>query len=88
MLCNLLFVFSYRLCIFAGDVTPIEIMCHLPAVCEDKDIPYCYVPSKKDIGEALGRKKPCICVIVKSTESVAELYEEVKQEIGALPVTW
>lgn len=76
------------LCIFAGDVTPIEIMCHLPAVCEDKDISYCYVPSKKDIGEALGRKKPCICVIVKTTETMADLYKEVKEEMGTLPVIW
>uniref|UniRef100_A0A8D9BRA5 H/ACA ribonucleoprotein complex subunit 2 n=1 Tax=Cacopsylla melanoneura TaxID=428564 RepID=A0A8D9BRA5_9HEMI len=76
------------LCIFAGDVTPIEIMCHLPAVCEDNDISYCYVPSKKDIGEALGRKKPCICVIVKANATLSELYDEVKTEMGALPITW
>lgn len=69
-------------------MTPIEIMCHLPAVCEDKDVSYCYVPSKKDIGESLGRKKPCICVIIKSTESMQELYDEVKTEMGALPITW
>ena len=24
--------------IFAGDVTPIEVMCHLPAVCEEKNL--------------------------------------------------
>lgn len=76
------------LCIFAGDVSPVEIMCHLPAVCEDNDVSYCYIPSKKDIGEALGRKKPCICVIIKRTESLGDAYDECKQEIGALPITW
>merc|ERR1719243_452843 len=25
------------LVIFAGDVTPIEVMCHMPAVCEEKE---------------------------------------------------
>ena len=32
--------------IFAGDVTPIEVMCHMPAVCEEKGLPYVYTPSR------------------------------------------
>jgi H/ACA ribonucleoprotein complex subunit 2 len=28
------------LVVFAGDVTPIEVMCHMPAVCEEKSLPY------------------------------------------------
>ena len=38
------------LVVFAGDVTPIEVMCHLPAVCEEKGLPYCYTPSRQDLG--------------------------------------
>lgn len=38
------------LCIFAGDTSPIDIMCHMPGVCEDKKIPYCYTPSREDLG--------------------------------------
>ena len=33
--------------ILAGDARPIEIICHFPVLCEDKDIPYCFVPSQK-----------------------------------------
>ena len=32
--------------VFAGDVTPIEVMCHMPAVCEEKSLPYVYTPSR------------------------------------------
>ena len=39
------------LCIFAGDTTPIDIMCHMPAVCEEKKIPYCYTPCRDDLGK-------------------------------------
>lgn len=39
--------FPSRFVVFAGDVTPIEVMCHLPVVCEDRNIPYAYVPAKK-----------------------------------------
>jgi large subunit ribosomal protein L7Ae len=38
----------------ALDVDPPEIVAHLPLLCEEKKIPYCYVPSKKSIGRAVG----------------------------------
>ena len=28
--------------VFAGDVTPVEVMCHLPAVCEEKVTKKCF----------------------------------------------
>lgn len=32
--------------VFAGDTLPIEVYCHLPIMCEDRNLPYAYVPSK------------------------------------------
>ncbi|GBP35632.1 hypothetical protein EVAR_33835_1 [Eumeta japonica] len=69
---------------FAGDISPIEIMCHLPAVCEEKDVPYCYTPSRKDIGGAMGTMRGCIMVLIKEHEDYKELYDEVKSEIKLL----
>lgn len=43
--------------VFAGDVSPIEIMCHMPFVCEQKNIPYCYTPCHKDLGNSDKRKQ-------------------------------
>ena len=37
----------YRICIIAGDISPIDVVTHLPVLCEDHDIPYIYVPSKE-----------------------------------------
>ena len=34
------------LVIIAGDVSPLDIISHMPVLCEDKNIPYCYAPSK------------------------------------------
>lgn len=42
------------LVIIAGDVSPVEVICHMPGVCEDKKIPYCYTPSKADLGKYQG----------------------------------
>ncbi|XP_046610009.1 H/ACA ribonucleoprotein complex subunit 2-like protein [Neodiprion virginianus] len=72
------------LVVFAGDVTPIEIMCHLPAVCEDKDIPYCYTPSRQDIGVAMGVKRGSLMVLIKENPEYKELYDEVKKEMVKL----
>ena len=33
--------------ILAGDTRPIEVIAHLPVICEESGIPYCYVPSKE-----------------------------------------
>lgn len=79
------------ICIFAADVTPIDVMCHLPAVCESKGIPYCYVPMRKDISEAMSVRRPTLMALVvkqKSPEAFPdqELYEECSQAIAALPL--
>lgn len=72
--------------IFAGDITPIDIMCHLPGVCEDNDIPYVYVPSRKDLGAAMGIMRGCMTVLVRPHDDYKEIYNELKEEITNLGV--
>lgn len=71
--------------IFAGDVYPIDIMCHLPAVCEEKDIMYCFTPSRQDLGVAMGVKRGSIALMIRENSDYAELYEELKGELKNLP---
>jgi H/ACA ribonucleoprotein complex subunit 2 len=73
------------LVVFAGDVTPVEVMCHLPAVCEEKDIPYVYTPSRQDLGTAMGVKRGSLMVLIREHEDYKELYDEVEQEMKSLP---
>ncbi|XP_014208951.1 H/ACA ribonucleoprotein complex subunit 2-like protein isoform X1 [Copidosoma floridanum] len=70
--------------VFAGDVNPIEIMCHLPVVCENKNIPYCYTPSRQDIGAALGVKRGSLMVLIKKHSDYKDLYEEIKSAMEVL----
>jgi len=72
--------------VFAGDVTPIDVMCHLPGVCEEKNIPYVYVPLKVDLSAAVGIKRPCLMVLVRRHEDYQELYDELHAEVKALPL--
>merc|ERR1712038_1114216 len=54
--------------IFAGDVQPVEIYCHLVGVCESKNIPYCYTPSKQMLGATLNSKRSTCVILVKKTD--------------------
>ncbi|XP_045476664.1 H/ACA ribonucleoprotein complex subunit 2-like protein [Harmonia axyridis] len=72
--------------LFAGDVTPIEIMCHLPAICEEKNIPYVYTPSRKDLGGSIGVKRGCLMVLIRPHPEYQESYDELYTEIKNIPV--
>lgn len=74
------------LAVFAGDVTPIEVMCHLPAVCEEKEIPYVYVPLRADISTAIGIKRPALMVLIRHNEDYGDLYAECESELKQLPL--
>ncbi|AFH42441.1 MULTISPECIES: 50S ribosomal protein L7Ae [Fervidicoccus] len=43
-----------KLVVIAEDVDPPEVVAHLPLLCDEKKIPYTYVPSKKKLGESVG----------------------------------
>lgn len=72
------------LCILAGDVTPIDIYCHLPIVCEDREIPYCFVDSKAKIAEAIGAKRPCIAMLIEADDEYQDLYEKCYNKLAKI----
>lgn len=54
--------------ILAADAEPIEIILHLPLVCEDKNIPYIFVKSKIALGRACGVSRPVVSCAIISRE--------------------
>ncbi|KAJ1909335.1 snoRNA-binding protein [Mycoemilia scoparia] len=52
------------LVILAGNTAPIDVISHIPVLCEDKNIPYCFVPSRQELGKASSTKRPTSCVMV------------------------
>jgi len=43
-----------KLIIIAEDVEPPEVVAHLPILCEEQNTAYAFVPSKQELGKALG----------------------------------
>jgi len=76
------------LVVLAGDVSPIDVVSHVPLVCEEKNIPYCYTPSKQELGEALGSKRPSCMTLVKCGvgEGVKELFDDCVGRIKEIPL--
>ncbi|WKX93166.1 hypothetical protein Q1695_010870 [Nippostrongylus brasiliensis] len=72
--------------VLAGNVSPIDVYSHLPGLCEDNEIPYCYVPSREQLGLAAGRLRPSIVVYIKPHADYQELYDEVYEAVNALVV--
>ena len=55
--------------IMTADTEPIEILLHLPLLCEDKNVPYVFLPSKTALGRACGVSRPVIAASVTTNEA-------------------
>ena len=55
--------------VLAADTEPIEILLHLPLLCEDKNVPYVFVSSKIALGRACGVSRPVISASVTSNDA-------------------
>ncbi|KAI8501108.1 NHP2-like protein 1 [Branchiostoma belcheri] len=54
--------------VMAADTEPLEIILHLPLLCEDKNVPYVFVRSKQALGRACGVSRPVIAASVTINE--------------------
>jgi len=78
-----------KLVVIAENVDPPEVVAHLPLLCEEKKIPYVYVPDKKRLGEAAGIEVQSAAVaIVEPGDAKQELNDliakvnEIKTKAG------
>ncbi len=50
--------------ILAADISPMDVISHIPVLCEDHNIPYIYVTSRAELGAAGCTKRPTSVVLV------------------------
>jgi H/ACA ribonucleoprotein complex subunit 2 len=51
-------------CVLAGDVSPVDVISHIPILCEKNKVPYIYIPSRQLLGTASCTKRPTSVVIL------------------------
>jgi large subunit ribosomal protein L7Ae len=70
-----------KLVLIAEDVDPPEVVAHLPLLCEERKIPYIFVPSKEKIGNAVGIDVPAASVCIVKEGEATELVKEILARI-------
>ena len=71
--------------IFAADVSPPDVISHLPVQCERKGIPYIFVRSRVELGLAADTKRPTSVVMLTLKDgagSIEEKFEKMKEIIA------
>lgn len=73
-----------KLVLISEDVQPPEIVAHLPPLCDEKNIPYVYVPKQSELGAAAGLDVGAAAAAILDPGKGKELMEEVIQKVRAL----
>lgn len=61
--------------ILAADISPMDVISHIPVLCEDHNVPYIYVTSRAELGMAGQTKRPTSVVMV-SREAAKKAVEK------------
>ena len=72
-----------ELIVMAADTEPLEILLHLPLLCEDKNVLYVFVPSKVALGRACGVSRPVISASITSNDA-SQLQPQIEKLKGQI----
>ncbi len=67
--------------VIAGDVTPEEIVIHIPMLCKEKGVPYAFLPTKKELGESVGIMVGTSAVAVENAGGAAEKLQDIIKKL-------
>ena len=70
-----------QLVVLAGDVTPEEIVIHIPMLCKENGITYAFVPTKKDLGSAVGLMVGTSAIAVENAGGAAERLSDIIKKL-------
>jgi len=73
-----------KLVVIAEDVDPPEVVAHLPILCDERKIPYVFVPSKLKIGSASGIDVPSAAVCITELGEATDLVKEIVTRVDNL----
>ena len=72
------------LVLIAEDIDPPEIAAHMPVLADEKEIPYVYIPTKDELGEAAGLNVGTASAGIIDAGEAAELIKDVDEKVEEL----
>ena len=73
-----------KLVIMAEDVEPPQVVAHLPLLCEERKVPYIYVPGKIELGKSAGLDVGCAAISIVDAGEASDSLKEVTDAAGNL----
>ena len=73
-----------KLIIIAEDVEPPEVVAHLPILCEEQGAAYAFVPSKQELGKALGIEVTSAAAAILDSGDAQHIIDEVVSSIAKI----
>ncbi len=70
-----------KLVLVAKDVSPPEVVMHLPLLGKEKGVPVVEVPSKEELGAAAGLSVPAVSVAVVQEGEAKAIVREIAEEL-------
>jgi large subunit ribosomal protein L7Ae len=67
--------------VIATDVEPEEVVMHIPTLCEQKKVAFTYVPSKLELGKAIGMSVPCAAIAVENQGNASTAIKEIISKV-------
>ena len=71
-----------RLVLIAEDVDPPEIVAHLPLLCEERGVPYIYVPSKEKLGKSAGIEATAAAAVIIEPGQASQQLEDLVAQLN------
>jgi large subunit ribosomal protein L7Ae len=68
-----------KLVVIAEDVSPAEVVMHLPILCEEKNIPYSYIATRKDLGEKAGLRTATASIAITESDAESDIKDLAKK---------
>jgi large subunit ribosomal protein L7Ae len=75
-----------KLVIIAEDVEPPEVVAHLPIICDERSVPYVFVPTRASMGPALGIDVGAASACIVESGDAQPLIDQVVTEISKIKV--
>jgi len=73
-----------KLVYIAEDVQPPEVVAHLPLLCEERKIPYIFVPSKTQLGTSSGLDVGSAAVCIVEPGDATDLVKDIVAKVEGL----